>query len=140
MRSVFVLSALAMAACTAQPGRADVPPAAQTIEGRFIVTTVDGREPVINIKGYEPTVTIGAGRIHFQSQCIYADWTYVQHAGQVSTKTYFEPGSGMCARGLAPGEIAIEDAFSKATAIEPAASGGLTVLGGGHRLELRRAP
>ncbi len=85
-------------------------------------------------------VTIDARRMHFQSQCIYADWTYVRRGGQVSTKPYYEPGSGMCARALAPGEVAIQRAISKASAIAPAASAGLTVAGSGHRLELRRAP
>lgn|GEM_PF-3617844 len=46
----------------------------------------------------------------------------------------------MCARGLAPGETAIQVVFSKASAIAPTALGGFTVEGGGHRLELRRAP
>ena len=103
MRPVFVLSALAMAACTVQPSRAGADPAGteesrEGIEGRFIVVTVDGAAPVINIEGHQPTVTIDAGRIHFQSQCIYADWTYIRSGGMVSTKPYYEPGSGMCAR------------------------------------------
>ena len=46
----------------------------------------------------------------------------------------------MCARGFAPGETAIEEAFLKAKTIAPTASGGLIVEGGGPRLELRRAP
>lgn|GEM_PF-6834596 len=78
MRLVYALPALAMAACTALPDRAGAEPAAtersiEGIEGRFIVATVDGAAPVINIAGHQPTVTIDARRIHFQSQCIYAD-------------------------------------------------------------------
>lgn len=150
MRPILTLSALAMAACTTQPGEAEADIAAseaggaeavspQSIEGRFIVATVDGAPPVINIAGHDPTITIEGDRIHFQSQCIYADWMLAHGGGKVATKPYYEPGSAMCARGLAPGETAIQDAFTRLLAITPTASGGLVVEGGGHRLELRRA-
>jgi hypothetical protein len=101
------------------------------------VAFVDGAPPVINIEGHEPAVTIGPQRIHFQSQCIYADWTYERRGEVISTETYYEPGSGMCARGLAPGETAIQNAFDSADTIRRI-RGGLYLEGGGHRLQLRR--
>jgi hypothetical protein len=107
------------------------------IIAEYIVTYVDGATPTINIKGHEPTITIGKERIHFQSQCIYADWTYQRDGETISTKPYYEPGSGMCARALAPGEIAIEDGIKGAKTIRQI-RGGLYLEGGGHRLELRR--
>ena len=151
MRLILALSALAMAACTTQPGRTEPDPprteavsldnvAAPSIDGRFVVVAVDGAPPLINIEGHEPTVTIAGDRIHFQSQCIYADWTLERSGEKLSAKPYYEPGSGMCARGLAPGETAIQDAFTGLAAISPTASGDLIVEGGGHRLALRRSP
>ena len=152
MRVLVVSVAAAVSACTVQPGEpaADAgpgalptsqPPAparAQSIQGRWQVERVDGAAPVINIAGYAPVVTIGADRIHFQSQCIYADWTYRRSGEVLTTSTYFEPGSGMCARGLAPGENAIEAAFAKAERVLEGPGDTLLVEGGGHRLELRR--
>lgn len=150
MRTILVAAAMAVAGCTTQPGKPPADPAATgstgssptaapAIAGRFVVATVDGAPPLINIAGHEPTVTIDGARIHFQSQCIYADWTLDRSGGGFATKPYFAPGSGMCARGLAPGETAIEDAFTRLRAITPTSGGGLTVEGGGHRLELRPA-
>lgn len=155
MRLILTVSALALAACTTQPREVEADPVAsgpvnapaagpqataeRPIQGRFIVTSIDGAPPVINIAGHEPTVTIEGDRVHFQSQCIYADWTLARTGGQVSAKPYFEPVSGMCARGLAPGEKAIQSAFTGLSAIVPTAAGGLVVEGGGHRLDLRRA-
>lgn len=150
MRAIIVAAAMAVAACTTQPGQppadpaateppGSIPTAAPEIDGRFVVVAVDGASPLINIAGHEPTITIDGARIHFQSQCIYADWTLDRSGGRVATKPYFEPGSGLCARALAPGEAAIEDAFNRLRAITPTPGGGLTVEGGGHRLELRRA-
>ena len=107
------------------------------ILGKYVVKFVDGAPPTINIKGHEPTVTIGKQRIHFQSQCIYADWTYQRTGETISTKPYFVPGSGMCARALAPGEIAIQSGLEKSRTIRRV-RGGLSLEGGGPRLELRR--
>ena len=109
----------------------------QGIEGEYTVVFVDGAPPVINIKGHEPTVTIGPDRIHFQSQCIYADWTYELNGGAISTRPYYKPGSAMCARGLAPGETLIQDAFGSLETIRRI-RGGLYGEGGGHRVQLRR--
>lgn len=150
MRLILTLLALATAACTTQPTEAGADPSAsetagpqvvsaRPIEGRFVVTSVDGAPPVINIAGYDPTITITGDRIHFQSQCIYADWTLTRTGEKVSAQPYFAPGSGMCARGLAPGETAIQDAFTGLTAITSTPSGDLIVEGGGHRLVLRPA-
>ena len=109
----------------------------QDIEGEYTVIFVDGAPPIINIQGSEPTITFGPERIHFQSQCIYADWTYRRSGKSISTKSYYEPGSGMCARGLAPGETAIQDAFGSLDTIRRI-RGGLYLEGGGHRLQLQR--
>jgi hypothetical protein len=107
------------------------------IAGTYIVAQVGGEPPIINIEGHAPTVTIGEKRIHFQSQCIYADWTYELDGETISTKSYYEPGSAMCARGLAPGEVAIQEALEAADRVRRT-DHGLQVEGGGHRLELRR--
>lgn len=138
MRAWIAGGAGFLLACAPPPqqGLAEKP----NIDGRYIVTAIDGEPPVINIAGYNPTVTIAGPRVHFQSQCIYADWTLTQTAGGVRATPYYEPGSAMCARGLAPGESAIEDAFSGLSAIAPTPMGGLQIAGGGHTLELRRAP
>lgn len=152
MRVLALAIAAALAACTAQPDGAEtgasstgtpVPApsptvAALSIEGRWKVERVDGAVPVINIAGYAPVVTIGADHIHFQSQCIYAVWTYQRTGEALATATYYEPGSAMCARGLAPGETAIQDALTKAQRISRGADDTLVIEGAGPRLELRR--
>jgi hypothetical protein len=141
------LFALAVA-CTPEKGGApavanEAPAAAaqkaaqDTVVGKYVVRYVNGAPPLINIEGHEPTITIGEGRIHFQSQCIYADWTYKLDGEAITTKTYYEPGSGMCARANAPGETAIQRGFDKATTLRRIRRG-LFVEGGGHSLELHR--
>lgn len=107
------------------------------IVGKYVVKLVNGASPTINIDGHEPTITIGTTRIHFQSQCIYADWTYKRDGEAISTESYFKPGSGMCARGLAPGETAIQNGFDKARTIR-ATRERLYLEGGGYQLELHR--
>jgi hypothetical protein len=142
------LSLALMAACMPEEGSAPVDgndvaaraadnAAQDDIIGKYVVRYVNDAPPTINIEGYEPTVTIGAERIHFQSQCIYADWTYKRDGEGTSTEPFFVPGSGMCARGLAPGETAIQEAFEKASTIRRI-GGGLHVEGGRYRLELNR--
>jgi hypothetical protein len=79
---------------------------------------------------------IGQRRI-FQSQCIYADWTYERDGEKISTKSYYELGSAMCARGLEPGETAIQDGIGKAASVRRIPEG-LQLEGGGYRIELRR--
>src|SRR5687767_7721746 len=108
MRVLAVGVAVILMAC-APPAPTAAPPSA-TIDGRYVVTAVDGKPPVINIAGYDPTVTIDGARVHFQSQCIYADWTLERTDAAVRAKPYYKPGTAMCARGLAPGETAIQDA------------------------------
>lgn len=151
MRALILAAAATAGACGAPMpeagsapvgGNEVVAPAAEKgmqdgIIGKYVVTYVDGAPPTINIEGHEPTVTIGKERIHFQSQCIYADWTYERDGETISTKPFLEPGSGMCARGLAPGEIAIQAGFREASTIRRI-RGGLYVEGKAHRLQLRR--
>ncbi|HZF42224.1 MAG TPA: hypothetical protein VEZ48_02310 [Sphingomonadaceae bacterium] len=105
------------------------------IMGNYIVKSVNGAPPIINIEGHEPTITIHDDRIHFQSQCIYADWTYKRDGKTISTNPVL--GGDKCARSLAPGETAIQDGFDKARMVRES-SNGLYVEGGAHRLELHR--
>jgi hypothetical protein len=137
-----------LTACMPEAGTAPVSesetvvPAADEVSrddiiGKYVVELVNGAPPTINIEGHEPTITISAQRIHFQSQCIYADWTYERDGEAISTEPYYEPGSGMCARGLAPGETAIQDGIDKATTVRRIREG-LQLEGGGYRLELHR--
>lgn len=137
MRKWMIGGAALLVACAPPQAAA---PQADSIDGRYVVTAIDGRPPMINIAGYDPTITITGSRVHFQSQCIYADWTLERLEGSLSAKPYYKPGSGMCARGLAPGETAIQDAFTGLTALGTTPHGGLRVEGGRHVLELRRAP
>jgi hypothetical protein len=149
MRWLLAAFALVLSGCAAEPPAPNSPasaplstPAApvqqlQGIEGEYTVVFVDGAPPVINIPGYAPTITIGPDRIHFQSQCIYADWTYELNGEAISTKPYFKPGSGMCARGLAPGETLIKTAFGSLETIRRI-RGDLYGEGGGHRVQLQR--
>lgn len=145
-RYIALLSLAVSTACvpeagTIPEGSNEVPaaavsqPAKDEIIGKYVVKLVNGAPPTINIQGHEPTITISKERIHFQSQCIYADWTYQRDGETISTKPWFEPGSGMCARGLAPGETAIQEAFDKATVIRRIGSG-LHVEGGSYQLQL----
>jgi hypothetical protein len=133
------------AACMPQAGNSQAveekvlapAPIQDKVVGEYVVTYVNGAPPVINIAGHEPTLTIGEERIHFRSQCIYADWTYRRAGEAITTRPYFVPGSGMCARGLAPGETAIQNALDAASTVRRI-RGGLYLEGGGHRLQLRR--
>jgi len=107
------------------------------IIGTYVVKYINGVPPTINIEGYEPTITIGTRRIHFQSQCFYADWTYERNGEAILTEPYYEPGSAMCARALAPGETAIQNSFDKASTIRRTRLG-LHLKGGGYQLKLQR--
>ncbi len=149
MKALFgALVALFLAGCSSEappspvsadyPAEPGEPAAGATVSDDYIVASVDGAPPLINIAGHEPRVTIDKDRIHFQSQCIYADWTYQRDGETISTKPYYEPGSAMCARGLAPGEVAIQDIINEANTVQRTASG-LLLEGGGRRLELQRS-
>lgn len=148
VRLMFLALLMITGGCTADPGAA--PPTAKKTEqtssqsasglaGHYRVTFVAGAPPVINMPAHEPTVTIDDGRIHFQSQCIYADWTYRADRGGLVTSPYLEPGSAMCERALAPGETAIQEALDKVR-IARKVRGGLSLEGGGHSLRLERLP
>ncbi len=81
--------------------------------------SANGAGPTINIEEHVPTITIGTSRVHFQSQCICADWTYARDGEAISPEPYYEPGSVMCARALEPGETAIQNSFDKASTTSP---------------------
>ena len=143
MRLVIV-AALAMAACYPADGEAPVAPASTNspslaigIEGEFVVTHVDGAPYEQGFAGHDPRVTIGPDRIHFVSQCIYADWTYVRQDGAIETESYYEPGTAMCPRGLTAGEQAVQDAFAAATEVETSEDG-LVFSDGGHSVQVQR--
>lgn len=151
MRVFFVVFPLVLAAACMPPAGisaenynetlapAAVEAAQGAITGTYVVKLVNGAAPAINIEGREPTITIGAQRIRFQSQCIYADWTYERDGEDISTKSDYEPGSAMCARALAPGEAAIQNSLDKASTIRRAGER-LYLEGGGYRLEAHRLP
>lgn len=149
MRVFFVAFSLTLAAaCMPEAGSSPVagngtldPTAVEgtqdDIVGTYVVKLVNGAPPTINIEGHEPTITIGSRRIHFQSQCIYADWTYKRNGEAISTEAYYEPGSAMCARAMAPGETAIQNSLDKASSVRRTRDG-LHLEGGGYRLQLDR--
>jgi hypothetical protein len=149
MRLVFLAFAIALAtACMPEAGTAPVSrgetmvPAAEEASrdgmfGKYVVELVNGAPPDIDFEGHEPTITIGPQRIHFQSQCIYADWIYERDGEAISTKRYYEPGSAMCARGLEPGETAIQEGIDKAVTARRIGDG-LQLEGGGYRIALHR--
>lgn len=112
------LAACAVASDGSPTTDADMPPE-RSLEGEYVVTFVNGKAPLIDIEGYEPTVTISSGRIHFQSQCIYEDWSYDRDGESVTTGPwdYGDQLVGMCARGLAPGETAIIRALEGADTV-----------------------
>jgi len=56
-------------------------------------------------------VTISADRIHYRSECIYADWEWRVERGVIYTDRYAEPGAAMCARALSDDELAAEGVF-----------------------------
>jgi hypothetical protein len=149
MRLVFLAFVVALAtACMPEAGTAPVSKGETTVPaadeasrddiiGKYVVELVNGAPPAIDFGGHEPTITIGPQRIHFQSQCIYADWTYERDGEAFFTKRYYEPGSAMCARSLEPGETAIQDAVDKASTVRRTAEG-IVLEGGGYRLDLHR--
>lgn len=149
MRLLFVAFLVALAtACMPEAGtvpvsksESEVPAADEAsrddVIGKYVVELVNGAPPNIGIEGHEPTITISTQRIHFQSQCIYADWTYELDGEAISTESYYEPGSAMCTRGLAPGETAIQNGIDRATTVRRIREG-LQLEGGGYRLELHR--
>ncbi|MDF1835918.1 MAG: hypothetical protein P1U62_13700 [Alteraurantiacibacter sp. bin_em_oilr2.035] len=141
------LSALALIGCSPPTGETKLPTGVKTVEvpsdsilGEYVVVQIDGAPPLINIDGYQPMITIGPQRIHFQSQCIFADWEWSRTGDVIEAEPRHDPGFAMCERGLAPGEIAIQDAFASLEQIERETAGALIVTGSGHRLELQRAP
>ena len=141
---LVILAALAMAACSpaereAPAGAAPTETAASAIgmEGEFVVTHVDGAPYEQGFTGHDPRVTIGPDRIHFASQCIFADWTYIQQDGAIETESYYEPGTAMCARGLTVGERAVQDAFAAATEVGTSEDG-LVFSGGGRSVQVKR--
>ena len=132
-------ASLALLACSPAPaGAPDRLTEERSIAGEYVVTFVDQAEPSIGIEGSQPEVTIGGDRVHFQSQCIYADWSYTREGERFATGPINdgEPVE-MCARSWASGEQAIADAFSSAKSVRFVRSG-LYFEGGGHSVQLRR--
>ena len=147
MKTALILLTAMLAGCNmASPadGAADTPPAAATteasLEGTYVVTHVNEAEPLIGIKGYEPTVTITADRIHFQSQCIYDDWSYRRDGESIAVGPwdYGEPVA-MCARSFAPGEEAIIAALGGADTVRRTLDG-MWFSGPQGTVQMRRDP
>ena len=115
--------------------------AERDLAGTYVVTFVNEEAPLIAIEGHEPTVTISADRVHFQSQCIYHDWSYARDGETMETGPWDYGGKlvGMCARGLAPGEEAIIAAIDGADTVRFVAHG-LWMDGDGGTIQMRFVP
>ena len=143
MRMLFPFLALGLLACTPAPSPAEeasgeVPADARPITGTYVVTFVNGEPPLIGIEGHDPTVTIDAERIHFQSQCVFDDWTYRRDGESLSTGIW-RVEQEMCARGLAPGEEAIMAAIGAADTVRHVPHG-IWMSGDGGTVQMRWIP
>ena len=144
MRIHWLAATLALVACSPAPASEDGPaePAAQvqtrSIHGTYVVTFVNEAEPLIGIDGHVPTVTIDAKRIHFQSQCIYDDWSYQRDGERLSTGIW-QAEHAMCARALAPGEEAIIAAIGGAETVRLLPDG-ILMAGRGGTVQMRFEP
>lgn len=119
----------------------DVPAeAVRSIEGTYVVTFANGEKPLINIAGHEPTLTITGDRIHFQSQCIYDDWSYRLDGEAIRTGEWDYKGDmAMCARSFAIGELAIIKAIDSAETVRFVPHG-LWLSGEGGTIQMRLVP
>lgn len=148
-KSLVLLVGLALLACAPSPEDASAAAAQEVVEqyrsfeGQYVVTYVNEAAPEIGIEGSEPTVTVSAGRIHFQSQCIYRDWSYSRNGTEIETGRYTYPETGglvgMCARGFMPGEEAIIAALSEAKEVRFVPHG-LWFSGEKGTVQMRRVP
>ena len=131
MHRLLVCVAFVLAACSPAPSEPPAPDVRTLAEakvredmtGRYRVVAVNGEEISGDFEGLDPVVTISGSRIHFQSQCIFADWTVERDGAEVATKRYYEPGSAMCARASTRNEAAIQQAFDEATLLRRIRSG-----------------
>ena len=121
----------------AEPAPASVAPGNPL--GEYEVAVIDGIAPE-PVSGQPMRVSIGPSRIHYGSQCVYADWTWRIAEGAIATERYHQPGLAMCARGLSDAERALEATLDGATRYTVRPDGGLLVEGGGHTLLLARHP
>lgn len=142
MRAFLLALSPLLMACSPVAGGSegrDASTGSAPLDGRYRVVAVDQVSPVIGIAGSEPTVTIAGDRIHFQSQCVGADWIFRRSGQTLLTIPYHEPGSAMCARSLAPGEVAIQRALGTARKLVRI-RGGLYLEGGGRTIQIERTP
>ena len=147
MRLLSLSFAMALLACSPDQAAPDtkLPNAAKaeqrSLDGRYVVTFVNEASPVIGIEGHEPTVTITGECIHFQSQCIYDDWSFERDGERLKTAAWDYGGEpvAMCARGFAPGETAIMAAIGGADTVRFVQSG-LWFSGPQGTVQLRRIP
>ncbi len=147
MRLLSLSFAMALLACSPDQAAPDteLPNAGKaeqrSLDGRYVVTFVNEAEPGIGIEGHEPIITISPGRIHFQSQCIYEDWSFERDNEQIETAPWDYGGEPavMCSRGLAPGEKAIIAAIGKADTVRFVQSG-LWLSGSKGTVQVRRIP
>lgn len=141
MRAPLLFPIALLLGCAPPSEPAQSAAGAPEIEGRYVVAYVNEAPPVIGIEGSEPTVAIDARRIHFSSQCIYADWSYRRDGERLDTGSWDYGGElvAMCARALAPGEAAIQAAIDGASEVR-FVQGGLWLSGEGGTVQLRRVP
>ncbi len=147
--AVLALVGAAQLACSKPvpvPGAAT--PAAQqdgsiiepwTMEGSYEVAFIDHREPAPRGEWPAMRVTIGPDRIAWTSQCVGGEWSYRGEGEAYSTRRHYEPGTGMCARGLTQDERKVERALDGLTLIRRVESG-VYLEGGGEAIQLRLVP
>ncbi|KLE34551.1 hypothetical protein [Aurantiacibacter luteus] len=141
MMRLLAFAALALAACTGAAETADEPPSAASgrdITGSYVVEFVNEAAPVIGIEGSDPEIAIEAGRIHFQSQCVFEDWRY-ERSGETIAVRPLRAEVEMCARGLEPGEEAIMAAVGAADTVRHVPRG-LWLSGAAGTVQLRFVP
>jgi hypothetical protein len=103
---------------------------AERLVGEYRIAGADGRS--IDLP-YGVTASISADRIHVTADCINLEWSYrLAGAGLATRRVPTES----CARGLAPLEQAIAEAFDHATAVALNKANGYEFSGGGHSVTL----
>ena len=143
MRTLLLPLAMALLACSpaetpSAEGQQEEAQRLRPIEGEYVVAYLNQEPPEQYEKGVDPTVTIFPDRIHFQSQCIYDDWTYTLDGERLTTGVW-RAEQAMCARGLSDDENAIIAAIDAADTLR-FVSNGLWINGEAGSVQLRFVP
>ena len=147
-RALFLLLALALAACS-QPEDASGTepvakvtsstgegierpafPAPESLVGEYRVAGVDGAAVDL---GWAMTVSIDDTTIRLMSQCVTPEWTYHWDGKALQTESIPIP---ICERGLAPAEEAAIAAFDAAIRAGRTPENAIELTGGGHIVTL----